>query len=505
MSRRMFWLGLAALTILVGVSLSSVLAAVPASGLLTPTLPPADQSYLPLVIRSSSPLPTATQVLPATATVAVTPTSPVPTEISTVTPTAESTATPSATATQTVGGHQLSLNMTEQLQWYDPAQLDANYDLVIVADYSYSMRFCWDTNQSCPTGSRRIDIATKVLTGFVDEMLTKRNLQQGGENRLAFVTFSQTATQRIPFITDTNAALAAWQAQIGTVAAPRNIPNFELPGNTNTASGLVGAASSLNDARTVDSHGKPVRLAVLLFTDGLANVFNDGGYVGVSNRSTQPPFYCGENPNDMDNPYVQATCPSDAEFPNINPKPLPPLKAMVKAADDTRAARPGITFYALVLGAQFGLTPVGMHLNQVAPDNYYMANNPAQLEGLVAAIEQELGEPCSDVVAAPRAAAGASVTIAFQGGATIGVFTADAQGQVVIPNLLPGTYTLSAQHLDVIAPADPVQIARDYTRMIIDGSSQPVSSTTFTMPDANHSFPAIKLVIDSPANAQCPN
>jgi hypothetical protein len=27
----------------------------------------------------------------------------------------------------------------------------------------------------------------------------------------------------------------------------------------------------------------------------------------------------------MDNPYVQFTCPSDAEFPNITPKPLPPV------------------------------------------------------------------------------------------------------------------------------------------------------------------------------------
>jgi hypothetical protein len=503
----MFWLGLAALTILVGVSLSSVLAAVPASGLLTPTLPPADQSYLPLVIRSSSPLPTATQVLPATATVAVTPTSPVPTEAATASPTAESTATatPSATATQTAGGHQLSLNMTEQLQWYNPAQLGGNYDIVIVADYSYSMRFCWDTSTTCTSPNRRIDIATRVLTGFVDEMLNKRNLQQGGENRLAFVTFSQSATQRIPFINDTNAALTAWQWQIGTVAAPRIISNNELPGNTNTAAGLVGAESSLHDARTVDGHGKPVRLAVLLFTDGLANVFNDGGYQNVTNSYTNAPFYCGNTAADLGNPYVQATCPSDAEFPNINPKPLPPLKAMVKAADDIRAARPGIEFYALVLGEQFGLTPVDMHLNQVAPDNYYMANSPAQLEGLVAAIEQVLGEPCSGDVAGPRAAAGASVTIADQGGATIGTFTADAQGQVVIPNLLPGTYTLSAQHLDVIAPADPLQIARDYTNMIIAGSSYPVSSTTFVMPDANHSFPAIKLVIDNSANAQCPN
>jgi hypothetical protein len=449
MSRRVFWPGLIVLGVVLSVSLSSVLAAVPAPSV----LPPGDPVYLPLIMKTDR--------------------------------------------------HELQLQLTEQLQWYNPSEPGANYDLVIVQDYSYSMRFCWDTNDTCADGSRRIDHAAAVLRSFVDEMLVRRN-QQGGENRLAYVTFSQGATQRIPFMNDTNAALAAWQAQIGTVAAPRTIPNADLPGNTNITSGLVGGISYLNSARTVDSHGKPVRMAVLLLTDGIANVFNDGGYQNVSNKSTQPPFYCGETANDMDNPYVQSTCPSAEEFPNISPRPLPPIKAMVKAAHDARAAKP-ITFYAVVVGNQFGLTAVDMHLNEVAPNHYFMANSPADLAAIMTAIEQELGEPCVNYVGTPTPAGGASVTITSQGGGVIGVFTANAEGWVVIPGMLPGAYTLSTRHLDVVAPADPLQLPRDYTRMIIAGSSQPVSSTTFTMPDTDYTLPTINLIIDDELNAQCPN
>jgi hypothetical protein len=365
------------------------------------------------------------------------------------------------------------------------------------------MRWCWDTNAPCVTGSRRIDYAAATLRSFVDEMLVVRN-GAGGENRLAYVTFHQSGTQRIPFIDDTSAALAAFKAQIGDLASPRTIPNTELPGLTNTTSGLVGAITYLNGARTVDSHGRPVRQVVLLLTDGVANVFNDGGYQNVANRHTQSPFFCGETATDQDNPLVQWTCPSDEEFPTINPKPLPPLKAMVKVADDARAVRP-VTFYAVVLGNQFGLTPVSMHLSDVAPDHYFMANAPADLAVIMTAIEQELGEPCTEYSAALRAAAGASVTIAHQGGGIVGTFTTDAQGQVAIPNMAPGAYTLTVQHLGVVAPQDPLAIARNYTNILVDGNPVPQRSIPFTMPDAAFSLPTTTLVIDSPANASCPN
>jgi hypothetical protein len=401
-------------------------------------------------------------------------------------------------------GYPFRIDVTEQLQWYNPAQQGTNYDIAIIQDFSYSMRYCWDSKVDCPIGSRRIDRAAGVLRSFVNEFLVVRN-GAGGENRLSLVTYSQSASQRVPFINDSTAALAAFKPVIGDLAGPRTIPNSELPGNTNTTSGLIGGISYLNGARTVDSHGKPVRLAVLLLTDGLTNVLNDGGYQGVSNRWNQHPFRCGDTEADMDNPVVQSTCPSAEEFPNINPRPLPPIKAMIKAANDARAAKP-IVFYAVVLGAQFGLTPVAMHFNEVAPDNYYMANNPAELEALVTSIEQELGEPCSEQTGTPINAGGAKVTIAYQSGGTIGTFSTNAEGTLIIPNLLPGTYTISIQHMGVIAAQDPLQLPRNYTKMIVEGGSAvPVSSMTVIMPKSSFTAPKVKLVIDDPTNAQCPN
>jgi hypothetical protein len=374
------------------------------------------------------------------------------------------------------GNHLCALELTvgDQLEWYGPVVVDAetSYDIVIVQDYSYSMRFCWDTNLTCTSPNRRIDHAAGVLRSFVDDILNKRNLQQGEENRLAYVTFSQGATQRIPFYNDTNQALAAFRAQIGDLASPRTIPNTDLPGNTNTASGLVGAAAYLNGARTVDSQGRPVKLVVLLLNDGLANVFNDGAYKNVSNKNSQSPFYCGDTAADMDNPYVQSTCPSDAEFPNINPKPLPPIKAMVKAADDARAARP-VTYYAIVLGNQFGLTAVDMHLNEVAPNHYSMASSPADLGALVAAVESDLDETATicQKFTAWLPSAGIHVVIRDQGGAVVsegdsaagGMYRARLPYNPVNQYWQPlSSYTVEAAHNDVVAPNDPYQIARDY-------------------------------------------
>jgi hypothetical protein len=372
------------------------------------------------------------------------------------------------------GNHLCALELTvgDQLEWYAPAAVEASYDIVIVHDYSYSMRFCWNTNQSCPVGSRRIDPSAASLRSFVDEMLVQRNLAQGGDNRLAYVTYGQNKTQRIPFINDTNAALAAFNSQIGTLSSPRTIPDSDLDGNTNTASGLVGAAAYLNGARTVDRNGKPVRLVVLLLTDGIANVFNDGGYAGVSNRYNVAPFRCGDYSTDMDNPYVQSTCPSDAEFPNINPKPLPPLKAMVKAADDARAARP-VTFHAIVLGNQFGLTPVDMHLDKVAPDHYAMASSPAELATLVAAVASGLDETetiCQKFTSW-LPSPGIHVVIRDQDGSVVSEGDSGAGGmyRARLPynpqnqyGQVSGSYTVDAVHNDVVAPDDPYQIARDY-------------------------------------------
>lgn len=392
------------------------------------------------------------------------------------------------------------MTFKEQLQWVTPATPGGNYDIAIIQDYSYSMRFCWATNSGCPTGSRRIDIAGNVLRDFVNEFLVIRN-GGGGDNRLAYVTYGFRATQQVPFGLTNAQALTAFKGKIGDLTTPRIIPNSEVDGNTNTADGLTKAVGLLSGARTVDRNGRPVKLAVLLLTDGLTNVFVDGTYLGKPNSSSANYVFghCGDSATDMDNPLVQATCPTSAQFPGVANLPRPPIKAMVDAANDARAARPGLVFYAVVLGAQGGLTPESMYLNEVAPDNFYMANSAADLQGLVNAIEAELGDPCIPVVGFPDIARGAQVTIKHQEGEVVGTFTTNADGSI-ITNLAEGTYTITAQHLNVLSPDG---IRRNYTRMLQEGSSLPADSITVTMPSTSYTGPNVTLKIDNPANAQC--
>ncbi|HYF62635.1 MAG TPA: VWA domain-containing protein, partial [Herpetosiphonaceae bacterium] len=406
-----------------------------------------------------------------------------------------------ATATQAPAGHPLALDLTERLQWYQAAP-GANYDLVIVADYSASMRNCWDTNTSCTAGTRRIDYSAAVVRDFVDEMLVVRNKHYGGDNRLAYVTFNQKATKVVGFENDTDTALARFKNAIGDKNTPVTIGNSALSGNTNPADGLANAVSFLADARSVDKNGNPVRLAVLVLTDGVANVFHGGPGDRVTNSRTNAPYFCGKSSDDVENPLVQSTCPRQEDYPG-EAISLPPIEAMVKVADDARA-RQAIQFYAVVLGEQFGLTPVKMHLNRIT-DSYFMANDPAQLYTIVTGIAVGLGQSCQELWGGSRPAPGAQVTIAGPGGEPVRTYAADAHGRVVILDLPPGDYTLTARHSAVVAPQDPARLPRDYTRMLIAGrGSSPLASLAFTMPDAPHALPAIKLVIDNVANAQCP-
>ncbi|HYF62890.1 MAG TPA: vWA domain-containing protein, partial [Herpetosiphonaceae bacterium] len=234
----------------------------------------------------------------------------------------------------------LELQTYETLEWYGPTTVltDAgSYDLVIVQDYSSSMRNCWDTNTSCPNGTRRIDYAAAALRDFVHESLVVGNQQNGRDHRLAYVTFGQRGTKVVPFGTTAD-TLARFKTVIGDKANPITLPNSVLSGNTNPADGLASAVSYINSARSVDKNGKPVKLKVVLLTDGVANVFNDGPATWTTNRYSNAPYYCGETSADTENPLVQSTCPSQEDYPG-QAISLPPIQIMVKTASDARASK----------------------------------------------------------------------------------------------------------------------------------------------------------------------
>ena len=111
------------------------------------------------------------------------------------------------------------------------------------------MRFCWNTTTSCGIGSRRIDAAATSLQTLVNETLVVQR-QQGGDSRLAYVTFGYAGTQVIPFNNDPSVTLAAFKNIIGDTNTPPTIPSTALNGQSNTADGLQQAINLLSTART---------------------------------------------------------------------------------------------------------------------------------------------------------------------------------------------------------------------------------------------------------------
>jgi len=396
------------------------------------------------------------------------------------------------------GEYTYQAKISEHLLYTKPGTTPPGYDIAIVLDLSYSMRFCWDTDKLCASGSRRIDYAAKAIRSFVDEMLVQRHAR-GIENRLALVTFSQSGTKVIDFNNDRLAALKAFRDYFGDLSSPKTIPDSMLTGNTNGTSGIVGAVSYLSGARKVDSKNNPVKLATLFVTDGLTNVMNDGPGTNVTNRFDNAPYYCGTTAKDLDNPLVQYNCPDATKYPGKTVS-QPPLKAMVRAASDASASK-AITFYAVVVGAQFGLTPESMHLTQVAPGNAYMANSPEQLAGLITSIEEELGTACEELSDGIRLAANAQVTVRFAvGGPVVGTYTTNVEG-IVSMKLKPGSYILQASHT-VASPSQP-DVPRTYNRILMGGSGTPFSQISFEVPEKDTIGPDMTLIIDNEDNAKC--
>ncbi|HYF64849.1 MAG TPA: VWA domain-containing protein, partial [Herpetosiphonaceae bacterium] len=397
------------------------------------------------------------------------------------------------------GQTQFKINVTEQLQWYVPGTpMAGDYDIVIVQDTSQSMGYCWDINQNCQPGVRRVDYGTSFVRAFVHELLVNR-ASMGLTSRLAYITYGPqehgaSARLRVPL---SGSSLAAYEALVGSTGNPRTIPAAEVTGYTNTAAALKLAQQELANARTVDQNGKPVKQAIILISDGTADVLFDAPYAGTPNRYDAAPFYCGDSADDINNPLVQSSCPRG---PAYN-EPRSPIGAAVGVADEIRA-NTNAAIYSIVAGEPYGSTPVERKFHEISPDRYYMLNNPAQLETMLNTLEIELGEPCQELWDNIRPAAGAQVTIKTQTGQLVhqGVLNADGSRTL---GLWPGTFTISVAHNGAVAPQDPLQIPRNYTRLIAGGSG-PVSSITYTVGSYGSMQLDAHLAIDNPVNAKCP-
>ncbi|HYF65647.1 MAG TPA: hypothetical protein VD886_22655, partial [Herpetosiphonaceae bacterium] len=135
---------------------------------------------------------------------------------------------------------------------------------------------------------------------------------------------------------------------------------------------------------------------------------------------------------------------------------------MVLVANDARAGK-NIEFYALTLGAQNGLTPADMHLDEVAPAFHPMAATPTRLQESMTILEDELTSPSCQIVSSTRVATGANVKITDGQGFVVAQGNVGPSG-IFGPNLPlnSGPYTVQASHNGVVAPQDINRRSRDY-------------------------------------------
>lgn len=52
----------------------------------------------------------------------------------------------------------------------------------------------------------------------------------------------------------------------------------------------------------------------------------------------------------------------------------------------------------MVMGAQFGLTPEDLQMNNVAPGRYFVANQPEQMQALMQGIQADMADSCQPMV-----------------------------------------------------------------------------------------------------------
>ena len=456
---------------------------------------PAHQAFLPVVLKNSpvDPLPTATPLATqtATATATMTPTSspsstpqsptwvPITPTTTAVTGTPTITPSPTVMPTATVPATTitpLQIELQEHLLWTET--ISQPKDIMIVLTMSYSMRFCIDSNVPCPNGQRRIDATTNIGRHLIDHFLVE---QHAAGHRVGLVVYghvNNSAALSIPLTTDPQPFIDFW----GTLDNPTVISNYQILRNTALPQGIALGSATLTET-ALPSH-QPV-LLILGLT--MSSVLYDAPYTGIANLYNRAPFYCGDRPEDMENPEVQRSCPRGPDYA----EPRAPARASADLGRD--GARKGLEVFHVYNNVP-GTTPEDWLIDQVAPGRYYEATS-ANIPVILGALDNTCRR-----VTSTQVAAGAEVTIrdsqntvVFQGTAIDGTITAD---------LHPGNYQVSAEHRNVVAPNDPQAQPQDYTFLSTAATAEARPSLPVSIHDSPVTLSA-HLWIDDPQNAAC--
>ncbi|GEM_PF-1052447 len=403
----------------------------------------------------------------------------------------------------------------------DPTDLPIQYVVVLDVSGSMSWSFAGQANVGaslvtcqgggaiyCPPGTvlssvadRRIVVARNLLTQFVNNVRP--------QDQVRIVTYSNTYGS-------TNDAANTWPTDDEALdGLSRVYPDFwtsDKPtltsavaaaaldvtsGETPSAIGLARATQLYaNSASTDPATGKQYKRAVILLTDGVANVTRNG-------LLNNPPG-CGS----------EDTSCQEGIFPSTNPPLLKPISAMYQEATTlTNLIAPpnttitGSGIYVIALGTQ----SVATSLQLISPNLYY-ADQPGALQTALNAIRNQVTfATCNDGGAArtspleqigsnglpdPGVLATSGVTLPDVGVVTLtpgtggspitGPITWDSgSGRLYyrITNIPPGQYTIQ-YWLAYKAPEDGITRIYTYALPITGGSlttdNQPIDLTPST-------------------------
>jgi len=396
---------------------------------------------------------------------------------------------------------EVKLALDQKLVWYLPSINTTSYDISLVVDISGSMQWCYDSQRTCSVDANARWYRVKdFLAKFSYKMLDVWNapagqnmnnaslfpgealVGKGGDNRIAAVRFSGNAVTSSPsfgFVTSpAGSDQASVSARTTTMRSNMNsliswITKANMSGSTSGGRGLregIRYFDNVSAHTRVDRFGRPIKLVMVMLTDGLTNVMYEGPQVNSQNSQKLKHTrsggykYCkdpadptannvltvgGDNYPITDLPEVQANCPWNGQGAG-NGYAKAPIVSLVEVATQARnrvsPQRP-VNIYAILVGDQGRYDLQDLRIDQIAsPGGAFYAQNPNALDYALDAILDDLAQPCYERDAT-IIAAGAKVTVYDSSNnpvAGMSNMSADTNGTLLFTVPEAGNYSFGA-------------------------------------------------------------
>ncbi len=301
----------------------------------------------------------------------------------------------------------------------DAAQTVNPADVVLVMDTSGSMNQTWGSNQTKIATARRVlkDFAGRLRSELGDQVALVHFPKVNNLNDAAgYETFSSSyklscsndrsnyrfraetlvdLTSRMQSITDTVTSLGA-------------------NGGTPIADAMDAAFEILNGPGHVDGHAK----VVILASDGMTNVTQDGRWTGYSGNTTSG----------------MGGCNGTAE---------------AQAMDVAQAAKTaGVTVFTVAIGNDFSdtiLQSMASPSSDPSKPHFFVASDPTAMEQIYQSLGTRVTHLSGECKVTPVEQGAASAYVAiWKNGVKVAETTADSGGNFVFSNVAPGTYTIVA-------------------------------------------------------------